>query len=69
MGTLLKNSTILSLLFWIFFCAWQIALIMHYEGWYHFDELYHIAGANAAFEAVSKYHRAPQLNWPGFKHF
>lgn len=63
MGTLLKNSTILSLLFWIFFCAWQIALIMHYEGWYHFDELYHIAGANAAFEAVSKYHRAPQLNW------
>lgn len=57
------NRNILSVFLLLSFIVWQIILIVHYEGWYHFDELYHIASSNPAFEAVSKYHRAPPLNW------
>lgn len=61
--SLLRNRNIISVLLFLLFFLWQIVLIIHYEGWYHFDELYHMASANAVFDAVSEYHRAPQLNW------
>lgn len=57
-----RESRWIVILCFIAFVVWQIALIVHYEGWYAFDELYHISSSNFAFDAVSQYQRAPQIN-------
>lgn len=57
-----KGKTII-LFFWSIFILWQILLDIKYEGWYSFDELYHISSSNLAFDAVSEYNRAPQINF------
>ena len=58
-----RESKWIVILCFIAFVVWQITLIVHYEGWYAFDELYHISSSNFVFDAVSRYNRAPQINW------
>lgn len=46
----------------IFFVVWRAFLIVHYEGWYAFDEMYHISSSNEEFFYLSQYTRAPYIN-------
>lgn len=47
---------------YFFFVIWRIILIVHYEGWYAFDETYHISSSNAEFYKISLYDRATYIN-------
>ena len=47
---------------YFFFVIWRIILIAHYEGWYAFDETYHISSSNAEFYKISLYDRAVYIN-------
>lgn len=47
----------------IFFIIWRAVLIIHYNGWYAFDETYHLSSSNPEFYYTSKYAYAPYLNF------
>lgn len=46
----------------LFFVLLECFLIWHYEGWYAFDETYHISSSNPEFYQSSLYFRAPYIN-------
>jgi len=46
----------------LFFALWQMLVIVHYKGWYAFDETYHLFASNDFFKSISSYDRAPYIN-------
>lgn len=44
-----------------FFMIWRIILIVHYEGWYAYDETYHISSSNSEFYDTSLYYGATYI--------
>lgn len=44
-----------------FFMIWRIILIVHYEGWYAYDETYHISSSNNEFYETSLYYGADYI--------
>lgn len=59
---LCTNKCIVTYACYFFFVLWRIALIIHYEGWYAFDETYHISSSNNAFYFSSQYDTATYIN-------
>lgn len=56
------NKKLITYICFAFFVMWRIILIVQYEGWYAYDEIYHISSSNQQFYFSSEYFYAPYIN-------